>query len=176
MLVSTADDDNVVVWDPRTAQPLQTLVGHAGRPTDSAFSADGRTLYTSSLDGTVIEWDLGSQRRFGRPFTTGAYAPTPAADAPLTPPLAISPDGSRFAALTAAGTVGIFSVHTPQPQTSLTIPRAATITALAWSPVGSELAVGYDDNRLQLWDVNGAPYLVRTLTMAPPTRHVPGAI
>ena len=176
MLVSTADDDNVVVWDPRTAQPLETLVGHAGRPTDSAFSADGRTLYTSSLDGTVIEWDLGSQRRFGRPFTTGAHAPTPAANAPLTPPLAISPDGSRFAALTAAGTVGIFSVHTLQPQTSLTIPRAATITALAWSPVGSELAVGDDDDRLQLWDVSGAPHLVRTLTMAPPTRHVPGAI
>ena len=84
MLVSTADDDNVVVWDPRTAQPLETLVGHAGRPTDSAFSADGRTLYTSSLDGTVLEWDLGSQRRFGRPFTTGALAPTPAANAPLS--------------------------------------------------------------------------------------------
>jgi WD40 repeat protein len=176
MLVSTADDDNVVVWDPRTAQPLETLVGHAGRPTDSAFSADGRTLYTSSLDGTVLEWDLGSQRRFGRPFTTGAHAPTPAANAPLTPPLAISPDGSRFATRTAAGTVGIFSVHTLQPQTSLTIPRAATITALAWSPVGSELAVGGNDDRLQLWDVRGAPHLVRTLTMAPPTRHVPGAI
>ena len=174
MLLSTADDNNVVVWDPRSAHQLETLVGHAGRPTDSAFSADGRTLYTSSLDGTVLEWDLGSLRRFGRPFTTGVYAPPVVA--PLTPPLAISPDGSRFAALTAAGAVGIFSVHTLQPQASLTIPRAATITALAWSPVGSELAVGYDDNRLQLWDVNGAPHLVRTLTMAPPIRHVSGVI
>jgi WD40 repeat protein/DNA-binding SARP family transcriptional activator len=174
MLVSTADDDNVVVWDSRTAQPLETLVGHAGRPTDSAFSADGNTLYTSSLDGTVLELDLGSQRRFGRPFTTGAYAPPVVA--PLTPPLAISPDGSRFAALTAAGAVGIFSVHTLQPQPSVTIPRAATITALAWSPVGSELAVGDDDDRLQLWNMSGAPHLVRTLTMAPPTRHVPGVI
>jgi WD40 repeat protein/DNA-binding SARP family transcriptional activator len=175
MLVSTADDNNVVVWDTRTAQPLQTLVGHAGRPTDSAFSADGDTLYTSSLDGTVIKWDLGFQRRFGRPFTTGAHAPTPAANAPLAPPMAISPDGSRFAALTAAGTVGIFSVHTLRPETSLTIPRA-TITAVAWSPIGSELAVGDDDDRLQLWDVSGAPHLVRTLTMAPPPTHVPGAI
>jgi len=176
MLVSTADDDNVVVWDPRTAQPLETLVGHAGRPTDSAFSANGHTLYTSSLDGTVLEWDLGSQRRFGRPFTTGAHAPTPAANAPLAPPLAISPDGSRFAALTAPGTVGIFSVHTLQLQSSLTIPGAATITALAWSPAGPELAVGGDDDLLQLWDVSGAPHFVRTLTMASPTRHIPGAI
>ena len=176
MLVSTADDDNVVVWNPRSAHQLETLVGHAGRPTDSAFSADGRTLYTSSLDGTVFEWDLGSQRRFGRPFTTGGLAPTPAANAPLAPPLAISSDGSRFAARTAAGTVGIFSVRTLKPQTSVTIPRAATITSLAWSPVGSELAVGGDDDLLQLWDLSGVPHLVRTFTMAPPMSHVPGAI
>jgi WD40 repeat protein/DNA-binding SARP family transcriptional activator len=173
-LVSTADDDNVVVWDPRTAQPLQTLVGHAGRPTDSAFSADSRTLYTSSLDGTVLEWDLGAERRFGRPFATGGYSPPVVA--PLTPPLAISPDGSRFAALTAAGAVGIFSDHTLRPHSSLTIPRGATITALAWSPAGSELAVGDGDNRLQLWDMSGAPHLLRTFTMAPPTRHVFGVI
>jgi WD40 repeat protein len=88
------------------------------------FSADGRTLYTSSLDGTVIKWDLGSQRRFGRPFTTGARAPTQTLDIPLAPPLAISPDGTQFAARTAANTVGIFSLATLQRQTSLTIPRA----------------------------------------------------
>ena len=46
LLVSTADDDKVIVWDAKTAQPLQTLLGHAGRPTQSVFSVDGRTLYT----------------------------------------------------------------------------------------------------------------------------------
>ncbi len=148
-LVSTADDDKVIVWDAKTAQPLQTLFGHAGRPIQSAFSADGGTLYTSSLDGTVIKWDLGSQGRFGRQFTTGAPAPTPTPITPLTPPLAVSPDGSQFAARTAANTVGIFSLDTLQPQTSLTIPRAATITALAWSHAGSELAVGGDGGLLQ---------------------------
>ena len=176
MLVSTADDGKVIVWDPKTAQPLQTLLGHAGRPTQSAFSADGRTLYTSSLDGTVLEWDLGSQRRFGRPFTTGALAPTPSPTAPLTPPLAISPDGSQFAARTAASTVGIFSLDTLQRQTSLTVPRAATITALAWSPAGSELAVGADRGLLQLWDVSGAPHLVRALSMPRPASHFLEAI
>jgi WD40 repeat protein len=44
MLVSTADDDKVIVWDAKTAQPLQTLLGHAGRPTAGVFSADSRTL------------------------------------------------------------------------------------------------------------------------------------
>ena len=124
-LVSTADDDNVVVWDPRTAQPLQTLVGHAGRPTDSVFSADGHTLYTTSLDGTVIKWDLGSQRRFGRLFPTGARTPSGSLVAPLTPPLAISPDGSRFAALTTGDTVGIFSVDPLQRKTSSEAPTGS---------------------------------------------------
>ena len=172
MLVSTADDGKVIVWDPNTAQPSQTLLGHAGRPTQSAFSADGRTLYTSSLDGTVLAWDLGSQRRFGRPFTTGAArATTPPWTAPLTPPLAISPDGSRFAARTAGRSVGIFSVDTLRRQTSLTVPRAATITALAWSPTGSELAVGGDRGLLQLWNVSGPPHLVRALSMPRPAGH-----
>ena len=175
-LVSTADDDNVVVWDARTAQPLETLVGHAGRPTDSAFNADGNTLYTSSLDGTVIEWDLGSHRRFGRPFMTGAHAPGFWVDAPLRAPLAISPDGLEFAAQTAASSVGIFSVKTLQPQTSLSLPRAATITALAWSHGGSELAVGADHRLVQLWDVSGAPHLVRVLHMPRPASHFVEAV
>ena len=172
LLVSTADDDKVIVWDAKTAQPLQTLVGHAGRPTQSVFSADGRTLYTSSLDGTVIKWDLGPQRRFGHPFTTGA--PTPLGpDIPPAAPLAVSPEGSQFAARTAANTVGIFSADTLQRQTSLRIPRAATITALAWSHAGSDLAVGADHGLLQLWRVSGTPHLVRALTTLRPTKKHP---
>jgi len=176
LLVSTADDDKVIVWDAKTAQPLQTLLGHAGRPTQSAFSPDGGTLYTSSLDGTVIEWDLGTQRRFGHPLPTEAPAPNLALTGPNTPPLAISPDGSQFAERTAANTVGIFSLDTLQPRTSLTIPQGATITALAWSHAGSELAVGADRGLVQLWEVSGTPHLVRALSTLRPTNHLPEAI
>jgi WD40 repeat protein/DNA-binding SARP family transcriptional activator len=175
-LVSTADDDKVVVWDAQTAQPVQTLLGHAGRPTQSAFSPNGRTLYTSSLDGTVIAWDLGSQRRFGRPFTTGARASTTSPTTPLTPPLAVSPDGARFAVRTAADTIGIFSLDTLQRRTSVTIPRAGTITALAWSHAGSELAVGGDGGLVQLWAASGTPHLVRALSTLRPTNRLPEAI
>jgi WD40 repeat protein len=176
LLVSTADDDKVIVWDAKTEQPWQTLAGHAGRPIQSAISADGSTLYTTSLDGTVIKWDLGSQRRFGRPFTTGARTPTVAPTTPNTPPLAISPDGSEFAARTAANTLGIFSLDTLKLQTSLTIPQAATITALAWSHAGSELAIGANRGLLQLWHVSDTPHLVRALTTLRPKTHLLEAI
>jgi WD40 repeat protein/DNA-binding SARP family transcriptional activator len=176
LLVSTADDDKVIVWDAKTAHPLQTLLGHAGRPTASVFSADGGTLYTSSLDGTTIKWDLGSQRRFGRPFTTGGGGPTGPV-IPGAPPLAVSPDGSRFAAQTAANTVGIFSVDTLRRKSSLRLAPGVTITALAWSQAGSGLAVGGDGGQLQLWDVRGGPpHLVRSLGGLRPTSHVPEAI
>jgi len=176
VLVSTADDDKIIVWDAKTAQPLQTLLGHAGGPTASVFSADGGTLYTSSLDGTVIKWDLESQRRFGRPFTTGGHAPTESAVTPDAPPLAVSPDGSQFAAQTAANSVGIFSVDTLRRKSSLRLAAGATITALAWSPAGAELAVGGDGDLLQLWDVSGAPHLVRSFGALRPTSQVPDAI
>jgi WD40 repeat protein len=124
----------------------------------------------------VLVWDLQSQRRFGHPFTTGARTLTPNAVTPATPPLAVSPDGSQFAAQTAANTVGIFSVDPVQRKSSLSVTPGATITALAWSRAGAELAVGGDRGLLQLWDVSGAPHLVRTLGALGPTSQVPEAI
>ena len=168
-LVSTADDNRVIVWDQGTAQPREILSGHAGRPTGIAFSADSRTLYTSSLDGTVLTWDLASGRRFGRPFTVGpGLAPSPLQDTPIAPPLALAPDGSRFATRTAASRIGIFSTRTLQQDASLPIPRAGTVTALAWSPHGATLAVGGYGGLLQLWDISGRPHLLRSLIIARP--------
>jgi WD40 repeat protein len=77
---------------------------------------------------------------------------------------------------TAANTVAIFSLDTLKPQSSLTIPHAGTITALAWSHTGSELAVGGDRGLLQLWDVSGTPRLMRALNTLRPTSHLPEAI
>jgi WD40 repeat protein len=165
VLVTTGDDGQVIVWDPRGASPVEVLSGHAGPVHGAAFSADGQTLYTSSLDGVLLEWDVGSGRRFGRPFTTGPGLPDGAPDTPGTPPLAISPASSTFAVRIGPATVGLFSARTLRELSSFQIGRrAGVITALAWAPNGSELAVAGHSGAVQLWTVADKPRLLRSLT------------
>lgn len=49
-----------LLWDTATGKQLQTFMGHTGSLTGLAFSADGKQLYTSSVDGTVVAWETGS--------------------------------------------------------------------------------------------------------------------
>lgn len=164
LAVTAGEDGKVIVWDPATAQPVEVLSGHAGPVHGVAFSADSKTLYSSSLDGVVLGWDLGGKRRFGEPFTVGPGLPHPGIGnpaAPSTPPLALSPDGSRFAARIGTTTIGVFSARTLREQTSFD--AHAFITAAAWSPRKAELAVGGYSGTVSLWSVAGRPRLEHSL-------------
>ncbi|PWU20186.1 MAG: hypothetical protein C5B48_12805, partial [Candidatus Rokuibacteriota bacterium] len=173
-LVSAGDDAKIIVWNTATAQPVETLTGHGGPVTSAAFSRDGRTLYTASLDGVIFEWDLGARRRFGQPLTTMSRSPqsaqdTQAALAPggrdaqaAPPPLAISPDGSEFAARAGTSSVGLYSTRTRERLHRFGVKAGGDVIGLAWSSRG-ELAVTGDSGHVQLWDVTGRPRLVREL-------------
>jgi WD40 repeat protein/DNA-binding SARP family transcriptional activator len=163
LAVTTGEDEKVIVWDTRTGAQLETLVGHGGPVHGAAISDDGQTLFTSSLDGQVLEWDLGSYRRFGRPFDVGPGYADPTGNAPLTPPLAMAPDGSEFAIRLGAGRVGLFSTSGLSERASFQIPsRQQPVTALAFSPRG-QLAVGGRSGAVGLWTLTPRPHLVRSL-------------
>src|SRR5205807_2404425 len=103
----------------------------------------GNTLYTSSLGGALVEWDLSGQRRFGHHTVLGSRLPCCDSVSPPAAPLAVSPDGSRFAVRLGPSTVGLISSRTLTELSSFTIrPDGSSVTALAWSPGGDELAVG----------------------------------
>ena len=114
--------------EPPHRQPIEALLGHAGRAARRAFSADSHTLYTTSLDGAVLEWDLGGARRFGRPFTTGATRAPAAVDRP-----ADAAAGDLAESIRVRGADGRQqsesspSTHCER-RSSLTVQRAATIT------------------------------------------------
>jgi WD40 repeat protein len=158
---SGGDDGLSILWDPVTGKPLARLSGHgSARVLGADFSADGKTLYTASLDGTVFEWDLAEQRRFGKAFTTGRPPPLGLDESGYTPPLAISPDGSRFAVRVGASSVGVYSTATTSSVAKLRTPGA--VAGLAWSSQG-DLAVTGSDGLVQLWNVRGTPRLVQKL-------------
>ena len=177
-VVSTGNDNKVIVWDPQTAKADAVLTAPAEQVQSVAFSPDGTTLYTSSPGGVLLEWDLIGDRSFGRRFALGPGSPCCGPVSPLTPPLALSPNGRTFAVRLGTSSVGLFSTRTLQRQASFTIkPTGTAITALAWSPAGPELAVGGHSGLVQLWRLDGAPRLARALTgLQPLVGGLPEAI
>jgi WD40 repeat protein len=78
--------------------------------------------------------------------------------------LAVSHDGKSFAVRVGPAEVALFSTRTLQRLASFTVEPAGTvITALAWSPIAPELAVGGHSGLVELWRVDGTPRLVRPL-------------
>src|SRR6185436_13686775 len=71
-LVTAGEDGDVILWDVRQAAAAETLSGHARSAFSPQIADGGRTLYTASLDGTVLIWDLVGRRRLGQRFVTGA--------------------------------------------------------------------------------------------------------
>lgn len=103
--------------------------GHEGIVQSVAFSPDGRTLASSSWDGTVRTWNPvdGTQR-----LAIGTENPRPI--------LAWSPDGLQIAA--SLQKTGVWNSLTGQHQLWLKEPINIDVTCLAFSPDGSRLATG----------------------------------
>ncbi|EAR92324.3 WD repeat protein (macronuclear) [Tetrahymena thermophila SB210] len=51
-------DHQVIVWDIQKHSPIRVLKGHTGTVTSLISVKDGRTLLSSSQDGTIIIWDV----------------------------------------------------------------------------------------------------------------------
>jgi WD40 repeat protein len=167
----------VIEWNPKTMTEVTTLSGPLGQAQNAAINATGTTLYTASLDGVMLAWDLTRHQGFGYQSKVGAPLPCCDPVSPRSPPLALSPDGTRFAVPLGPSTIGLFSTQTLQRQTSFGVkPSGDVITALAWSPTGTEIAVAGHDGLVQLWNVDGTPRLMRSLTGLGSLTGLPEAI
>jgi DNA-binding SARP family transcriptional activator/WD40 repeat protein len=67
VLVTGGSDHRVVVYDLEhgTWVTREVLTGHEGSVLDVTVSPDGRRAFSTGDEGTVLEWDLTDQTRFG---------------------------------------------------------------------------------------------------------------
>ena len=108
---------------------------------DVAFIPDSQRVLVAGADGTAI-LDIASGEPVGQ--IAGAY-----------PPLAVSPDGTTLTAATDATqgvVIGLFDMTSGERRATLA-GHGERLARLLFSPDGSTLASGADDQLVMVWDV-----------------------
>jgi WD40 repeat protein len=158
-----------VLWNAVHDTLAQVDLGHSVATQELAVTADGSTVYTAALDGSVIAYDLTGRRGFGTPFV----------DSRLTyggPVFSVRSDGSQVALPLQDGRVQLLGGPGLSRSTFFEgFPDHRPVAGAIYSPNGRELEIGagYADPNgpsgpfpgAALWSVNGrTPRAIGELT------------
>ena len=188
-LLSSSFDNTAILWDLDTGQPLQELKGHSWWVWSAVFSPNDRRIVTASQDGKAIVWQQTDGGEY-RPLTEFVKHSGPINAAEF------SPDGTLVATAGADGRVLVWNPDVVQPVDiagridDMPDPPAPyrellghqkPVCSIAFSPDGTRLASGGEDNVIRLWRVadgteiaqlRGHTSYVRDCVFSPNGSHV----
>ncbi|AKG22118.1 trypsin-like peptidase domain-containing protein [Calothrix sp. 336/3] len=118
-----------------------TLTGHSNWVSSVAFSPDGQTLASGSLDNTIKIWNP----------KTGKLITTLTGHSNWVSSVAFSPDGQTLASGSGDKTIKIWNPKTGKLITTLT-GHSDSVYSVAFSPDGQTLATGSHDKTIKIWD------------------------
>jgi len=158
-ILARAGATAVTLWETNHWKKLGDLF--TGEQTNGvAFSRDGRLLAVGSADKTVTVWKVAT-RQIRHVYTDLAVSQTSHGWGPWA--LAFSPDGRYLAAGDGLGSnhsgasgrceIKIWDLQTDR--LAQTLAHDGPLSSLAFSPDGTLLASGGQDNRVKMWRVEG---------------------
>jgi WD40 repeat protein len=151
----------VHVWDLNRERELHDFPGHRGGILCVAFSADGKTIVTTSRDGgrrtPILDWGDWSLRRWD--VATGEERAVTRRDLggelPIT---SFSPDGRLLATVLHDGTLRLWDVAAGEELRRWKVPveegtfRSGTLTSKMWSLYIEQLAFTHDGKTVMTTD------------------------
>ncbi len=144
------------VFNLTNGRPSEVLNGGQGGVNSVAFSADGTLLASAGVDGTVKLWSYPVPPGVGKPLAIRPGGTTR---------VAISADGRLIAS---GGQDGHIYVFDRAGRLLRTLPgETATVTDVAFAPVGHAVAASYADGAILLWNAASGSSL-------DPPLHAPG--
>ena len=117
------------------------LKGHTGMIKSLIFSYDGKYLYSASLDGKVLKWDLASKNSTD---ISGGMMHVTSID--------LSTDNKYIAGVTNDGKVIVWNPDVTSDNFRIESP-GKVIRTIKFKPDENILAIGYADGYVDLWDI-----------------------
>ena len=147
----------VILHDAASGKRLLTMRGHEDQVSSVAYSPDGKTVASGSLDGTIRFWDLETGKELFRlqdhVAGAGAESKPQRTGLPIDTVL-FSPSGDNLVSFryweSVDPSIHIWDTKTRKEVRELPCDKEGVL-CVAFSPDGKRIAAGDDDN-LRFWD------------------------